>query len=118
MPGVDRETVQELYGNIRTLRLEYAFSDPVRAGAIRAYAFVNGHIAITALVLAGIPFIATFFMPDFYLGKQQNAVTNTGLDGEAVAVPQRQSEGEGLGNENETPKPFYSRWLNAYRKDT
>lgn len=119
MPGVDRETVQELYGSIRKLRLDYAFNDPVREGAIRAYAFVNGHIAITALVLATIPFIATFFMPDFYLGKQQNAVTNTGLDGELVDIPQRRSANEqGLGNENEAPKSFYRRWLAAYRKDT
>lgn len=31
-------------------------------------------------------------MLDYYLGKQQNAVTNTGLDGEPVHVPQRGDE--------------------------
>lgn len=118
MTGVSRETVLELYGNIRTLRKEYAFDDPVRQGAIRAYAYVNGHIAVTALSLAAVPFVATFFMPDFYLGKQQNAVTNTGLDGELVHVPERRSDFiPEAGNGNATPIPFPRRWLLAYQRD-
>ncbi|KPM39849.1 Siderophore iron transporter 3 [Neonectria ditissima] len=115
MAGVDKATILELYGNIKTLRTTYEFDDPIRQGAIRAYAHVNGHIAIAALLLAAVPLFATFFMPDFYLGKQQNAVMNTGLDGERVDVPQRQSRHqEGL---NDEPKPFYYKWLAAYRKD-
>ncbi|KAF6809519.1 siderophore iron [Colletotrichum musicola] len=109
MPGVDDKTLTKLYGSIKKLRTAYDFDDPVRQGAIRAYAHVNGHIAITALCLAAVPLIATFFMPDFYLGKQQNAVTNTGLDGEIVDVPRRaEEEREGV--------PFYRRWLAAYRR--
>jgi MFS family permease len=115
MPGVDEKTMLKLYGNIKTLRTAYDFNDPVRQGAIRAYAFVNGHIATTALVMAAVPLIATFFMPDFYLGNQQNAVTNLGLDGERVDVPERDSEDRtGV---KETSVPFYRRLLNAYYKD-
>ncbi|KAK0103836.1 hypothetical protein ONS96_004946 [Cadophora gregata f. sp. sojae] len=89
MPGVDGKTVRTLYGNIKKLRTSYDFDDPVRQGAIRAYSYVNGHIAIAALVLSAIPLLATLFMPNFYLGEQQNAVTNTGLDGERIEVPTR-----------------------------
>ncbi|KAK7409431.1 hypothetical protein QQX98_008392 [Neonectria punicea] len=116
MPGVDEATILELYGNIKTLRTTYEFSDPVRQGAIRAYAFVNGHIAITSLLLAAVPLVATFFMPDFYLGKQQNAVTNTGLDGEAVNVPQREGNQTVTGQEER--KPLYQRLRAMYYKDT
>ncbi|KAK3364221.1 hypothetical protein B0T25DRAFT_416840, partial [Lasiosphaeria hispida] len=87
MPSVSEATIKKLYGNIKTLRTAYEFGDPVRQGAIRAYARVNGHIAVAALVMAAVPLVVTFFMPDFYLGKQQNAVTNLGLDWERVDVP-------------------------------
>ncbi|KAH6892507.1 major facilitator superfamily domain-containing protein [Thelonectria olida] len=117
MTGVDEATILELYGSIKTLRTTYAFNSPIRQGAIRAYAYVNGHIAITALLLAAVPLFATFFMPDFYLGKQQNAVTNTGLDGERIDVPQRQSGNEGVVTNSNEPKSFYRRWLAAYYKD-
>ncbi|KAH7147130.1 major facilitator superfamily domain-containing protein [Dactylonectria estremocensis] len=106
MTGVDDETIVAVYNDIRDLRLSYDFNSPVRQGAIRAYAYVNGHIAITALLLAAVPFFASFFMPDFYLGQQQNAVTNTGLDGERIEVPQRNQS-----------RSLYRRWLAAYRKD-
>lgn len=32
---------------------------------------------------------------DYYLGRQQNAVTNTGLDGQVVGVPDRSYVNEG-----------------------
>ncbi|TKW50292.1 Siderophore iron transporter 3 [Colletotrichum tanaceti] len=118
MPEVDDATLAKLYGNIRRLRTTYDLDHPVRQGAIRAYAFVNGHIAGTALLLSAVPLFATFFMPDFYLGKQQNAVTNRGLDGEVVDVPQRQSTSDDDGqaaHADEEPKSLYRRWLAAYR---
>jgi MFS family permease len=115
MPGVNEATLAKLYGNIRTLRTAYEFSDPVRQGAIRAYARVNGHIAVAALVLAAVPLVATLFMPDFYLGKQQNAVTNLGLDGERVDVPQAAARDEA--NVAGARKPLYRRLIDAYYKD-
>lgn len=87
MPGVSEATLKKLYGSIRSLRTGYEFDDPIRQGAIRAYSYVNGHIAIAALLMGAVPLVATLFMPDYYLGRQQNAVTNTGLDGELVGPP-------------------------------
>jgi MFS family permease len=118
MPDVNRTTIQKIYGNITQLRANYQFDNPIRQGAIRAYAYVNGHIATTALVLAVVPLIATFFMPDFYLGKQQNAVTNIGLDGEIVDVPQRSPENQVQFDDNSgQSKRFYHNLLAFYRKD-
>lgn len=118
MPGIDKKTILKIYGNITQLRTGYAFASPVRQGSIRAYAYVNGHIAIVALVLATVPLIATFFMVDFYLGKQQNAITNTGLDGERIHIPLRELGNQsGLASVRKESKPFYSRLLAAYRKD-
>jgi MFS family permease len=114
MPGVNRTTISTIYGSITKLRSQYDFEDPIRQGSIRAYAFVNGHIALTALCLAIVPLVATFFMPDFYLGKQQNAVTNTGLDGERVDVPLRDRE-EAVAT-SASPS-LYQRLLRFYRKD-
>ncbi|KAH0845049.1 hypothetical protein AYO21_01689 [Fonsecaea monophora] len=116
MPGVDEATLRKLYGSIRSLRTGYEFEDPIRQGAIRAYAYVNGHIAITALVLATVPLAATLFMPDYYLGKQQNAVTNTGLDGEPVEPPPRASGRREQRVNGREPSSFYRRWIAAYYK--
>ncbi|KAK2607157.1 hypothetical protein N8I77_005859 [Diaporthe amygdali] len=114
--GADEKTIKKLYGSIKKLRSSYAFDDPIRQAAIRAYAAINGHIAIAALVLAAVPAIATLFMPDFYLGKQQNAITNTGLDGERVDVPTREGGSEAEDAQQKSSK-WYSRWRAAYRRD-
>jgi hypothetical protein len=114
MPNVNRTTINTIYGSITKLRSNYDFDDPIRQGSIRAYAFVNGHIAITAVCLAVVPLLATFFMPDFYLGKQQNAITNTGLDGEHVDVPSREREEAA---EAPAPQTLYHRLVKFYRKD-
>ena len=114
--GADKKTIQKLYGSITKLRTSYEFNDPIRQGAIRAYSAINGHIAIAALVLAAVPTIASLFMPDFYLGKQQNAVTNTALDGQKVDIPMR--EGGTIGeNVEQERKKWYLRWRDAYRND-
>ena len=115
MPGVSEATIAKLYGNIKTLRTSYDFGDPVRQGAIRAYARVNGHISVAALIMAAVPLVATFFMPNFYLGKQQNAVTNLGLDGERVDMPREAPRVET--NAERAHTPFYRRMLEAYYKD-
>ncbi|KAH8893567.1 major facilitator superfamily siderophore-iron transporter [Thozetella sp. PMI_491] len=103
-------TIEKLYGSITKLR-NYIFDDPIRQGAIRAYTQVNGLIVITALIFSAIPVIATLFMPDFYLGKQQNAITNTGLDGERVDMPQSE-----INNAEDQQTKWYYKWRDAYRK--
>ncbi|KAJ4145517.1 hypothetical protein LMH87_004365 [Akanthomyces muscarius] len=112
LPNVNDKTLKKIFGSIKKLRTDYAYDDPIRQGAIRAYSHVNGHIAITALILSAPPLFATFFMPDFYLGKQQNAVTNTGLDGERVEVPESETRGR---NADGSKAPFYRRWFPSRR---
>ncbi|KAK3185585.1 hypothetical protein K4F52_005685 [Lecanicillium sp. MT-2017a] len=109
LPQIDEKTLNKMYGNIRKLRSEYDLDDPIRQGGIRAYAHVNGHIVIAGLVLSVVPLVASCFMPNYYLGKQQNSVTNTGLGGESVHVP---------GNNEGTSAPKVSRfrtWLAKHR---
>lgn len=115
LPGVSEKKLNKLFEKISKLH-SYDFNDPIRQGSIRAYSYVNGHIAITALILAAIPLFASFFMPDFYLGEQQNAVTNTGLDGEAVDVPERQNEAATATGKDGAQKSLFKRWVAAYRK--
>lgn len=64
-----------------------------------------GYLGITAVCFAALPVIATLFMPDYYLGKQQNAADNKGLDGELVEVPGR----------NKEQVPSGSRWYHKLR---
>ncbi|RMZ77074.1 hypothetical protein DV738_g4605, partial [Chaetothyriales sp. CBS 135597] len=110
MPDVPDATITKIYGSISSLR-KYAFLDPIRQGSIRAYAIVNGHITIASICLTFIPLIASFFMPNYYLGKQQNAANNKGLDGEVVYVPDADAA-------NTTPEPrtFKEKLLALYRK--
>ncbi|GKU05338.1 siderophore iron [Fusarium langsethiae] len=113
MPDVDDTTIATIYGNIKTLKT-YDFFDPIRQGSIRAYSIVNGHITIASIVFACIPLIASFFMPNFYLGKQQNAVNNKGLDGEVVDVPK---DGAAAENNTQTESATFMQKMAAlYRK--
>ncbi|KFZ18119.1 hypothetical protein V502_04278 [Pseudogymnoascus sp. VKM F-4520 (FW-2644)] len=86
-PGTPDSALREIYGSISVLRTQYGWEDPVRQGAVAAYTRTNGLIVTTACVLSIIPVIFSCLMPNYYLGKQQNAVTNTGLDGELLQVP-------------------------------
>jgi len=44
-------------------------------------------LTIAATVFAVVPFFLSFFVPDWYLGDQQNAVDNVDLAGEKVQNP-------------------------------
>lgn len=110
LPDVSPDIRAKMYGSI-TYITSYDFDDPIRQGAIKAYAKTSGPIAICALCLSAIPLIATLFMPDFYLGKQQNAVTSKGLDGSTVEVPKHVSAA------STGKRQWYHRARDAYRKD-
>lgn len=73
--------MKKLFGDVRSLRTAYAFDDPVRQGAITAYRHALYYCITVALALAFIPLVAAFFQTNYFLGKQQNAVTNVGNDG-------------------------------------
>ncbi|TWU78519.1 hypothetical protein ED733_000767 [Metarhizium rileyi] len=73
--------VKVLFNNIKKLRTAYAFDSAMKKGAIEAYQQALYYLLAPALGLAFVPLVAAFFMSNFYLGKQQNAVTNVGVDG-------------------------------------
>ncbi|KAK1623298.1 major facilitator superfamily domain-containing protein [Colletotrichum phormii] len=84
--------VKTLFGSVRTIRTKYAFDDPMRQGAIEAYRRTLYYCLVPALALAFVPLIAALFQTNFYLGKQQNAVTNVGNDGQALKEEDRNPE--------------------------
>ncbi|KAF2022384.1 MFS general substrate transporter [Aaosphaeria arxii CBS 175.79] len=77
--------VKKLFSNMRTVRTAYKFGTPMREGAVTAYRHALYPCIATALALAFIPLIAACFQTDYFLGKQQNAVTNVGNDGLPLA---------------------------------
>ncbi|KJX92951.1 siderophore iron transporter like protein [Zymoseptoria brevis] len=91
-PSTPEATLKKIYGSIKTLKTKYSWDDPIREGAIRAYTRTNGIILAVSLVLAAVPVVLSCLMPNYYLGKQQNAVTNTNVLGEHTEVPRRVEE--------------------------
>lgn len=73
--------VKRLFNNIRAIRTKLPFGSPMREGAVEAYRHTLYYCLTPALCLAFVPLIAALFQSNFYLGKQQNAVTNVGTDG-------------------------------------
>ena len=110
LPDVPEATIKKVYGSIRSLR-KYAYDDPIRQGSIRAYAIVNGHITTASICLACVTLFASLCMPNFYLGKQQNAVDNKGLDGSDVAVPSNHENENAAGS-----RPVWKKLLAWYYK--
>ncbi|KAI7217037.1 hypothetical protein KC333_g4487 [Hortaea werneckii] len=93
MPNTPAATLQKIYGSITVLHSR-PFDDPVRQGGIRAYSKVLGLIFVISAVIAAVEFVLTLFMPNYFLGRQQNAATNLGLDGKPVAgTPSDENEG-------------------------
>ncbi|KAL6793333.1 major facilitator superfamily domain-containing protein [Trichoderma sp. SZMC 28013] len=79
--GTPEATVKKLFGDMRSLRTAYNFDDPIRQGAITAYRHALYYCITVALALAFVPLVAAFFQTNYFLGKQQNAVTDVGNDG-------------------------------------
>ena len=81
--SVTNAQVTKYFGNIKTIRA-VAWDSPIRDGAIRAYQETVYKLWVPALALSFIPFVAAFFQTDYFLGKQQNAVTNTDIAGQRI----------------------------------
>lgn len=109
MPDVPEKTIKSIYGSIKTLRTKYDWEDPIRQGAVRAYTRVNGILFLIAIIINTLPVICSLLMPDYYLGKQQNAVTNKGVDGQIVDVERR---------EEQEAKGFLGKIKKFYRSET
>lgn len=112
LPETSESTINQIYSSVRILRTQYGWDDPVRQGAITAYTRVNGLIFIAATIIAFVPVIGSMLMPNYYLGKQQNAATNTGLDGELVDVPTREK-----GGKESTQRSLWTKIKDAYYKE-
>ncbi|CUA71763.1 Siderophore iron transporter 3 [Schizosaccharomyces pombe 972h-] [Rhizoctonia solani] len=93
LPGVSQATINKLYGSIKSARNA---SPEVRRGVIEAYGATTRPMIIISLGLSCICFILAFFMPNYYLGKTQNAVDGKDLAGEVItsAAKREQKQGE------------------------
>lgn len=81
LPFLSDEEVSTLFGSIITVGT-YPEGSPERTGAILAYDEVMKRMLIAAVVIAVIPLGLSFFMPNWYLGDVQNAVTEKNIAGE------------------------------------
>ncbi|KAF4953350.1 hypothetical protein FSARC_12401 [Fusarium sarcochroum] len=82
LPASANETdLQTLFSSVTKIRTLYEFDNPMRQGAITAYRNSLWYCLVVALGLAYINLFAAFFQTNYFLGKQQNAVTNVGNDG-------------------------------------
>ncbi|KAF8701670.1 MFS general substrate transporter, partial [Rhizoctonia solani] len=86
LPGVPQATINKLYGSIKSARNA---SPAIRQGVIQAYGATTRPMFIIGLGLSCVCFILAFFMPNYYLGKTQNAADGKDLAGEVVVKPTR-----------------------------
>lgn len=100
---IDDATITLWYGNIIAIK-EYAIGTPERDGAIQAYQEVIGVLFKGALGISFVPLIAACFQTNYYLGDQQNSITNTDTAGRKVEVPA----------EDEKPKTTFQRILRLW----
>ena len=84
IPSANATEIATLFSSITSVAA-FPFGDPVREGAIAAYGDVMRLMLIAATVLAAVPFLLAFAMPNWYLGDRQNAVDAADLKGERVA---------------------------------
>jgi len=85
--------VTKYFGNIKTIRA-VGWDSPIRDGAIRAYQDTVFKLWVPALALSFIPFVAAFFQTNYFLGKQQNAITNTDIAGQKILDKENEAPGE------------------------
>ncbi|OAA77921.1 Major facilitator superfamily domain, general substrate transporter [Akanthomyces lecanii RCEF 1005] len=90
--GTPEATVKKIFNNVKAARTLYAFDSPMRRGIIEAYRRTLFYCLTPALALAFIPLVAACFQTNFYLGKQQNAVTNVGNDGQPLKEEEQNPE--------------------------
>lgn len=65
---------------------------------------------IAALVLSFVPLLCGLWMPNYYLGKTQNAVDGTANDGRVIEQPQADHQGDMLHQANEHDGQKASFW--------
>ncbi|KAF8880998.1 drug:h+ antiporter [Infundibulicybe gibba] len=83
LPFLNETARTELYESIITASAKPR-GDPIREGVILAYDDVMYLMCIVATIVGVVPLLLSFFMPNWYLGNQQNAVDGVDLAGERV----------------------------------
>ncbi|KAK0387683.1 hypothetical protein NLU13_3928 [Sarocladium strictum] len=91
-PSATEADVTKIFGSVRSIRDLYEFGSPMREGSVEAYRQTLYYCIAPALALAFVPLVAACFQTNFYLGKQQNAVTNVGNDGLPLQEKDRNPE--------------------------
>ncbi|KAH6874654.1 ferrichrome-type siderophore transporter [Coprinopsis sp. MPI-PUGE-AT-0042] len=100
LPFLDEATRAKLFGSI-TAAATYPRGDPIREGVITAYDTVMFRLCLAATIFAIPPLVASLFMPNWYLGDQQNAVDATDLTGAPVVDEHANSTSSSHGEEDE-----------------
>uniref|UniRef100_A0A0B7K121 Major facilitator superfamily (MFS) profile domain-containing protein n=1 Tax=Bionectria ochroleuca TaxID=29856 RepID=A0A0B7K121_BIOOC len=83
---------KKIFNNVKAVRTTYAFDSPMRQGTIEAYRRTLYYCLAPALALAFIPLVAACFQTNYYLGKQQNAVSNVGNDGLPIEEDEKRAD--------------------------
>lgn len=104
LPELSEEDRTTLFGSLYAVAA-YPRGNPIREGVIlgafldeisvidilitshTAYDEVMKILTIVATIFAVVPFVLAIWMPNWYLGDQQNAVENVDLAGEKVNNP-------------------------------
>lgn len=89
--GLSEAAAKKIYGNPRGAKTTYAWGTPERRSVISGFDATVKPIFLTALCLTVIPLIAGLLMPNYYLGKTQNAIDGTDNSGRVIENPE---EGE------------------------
>ncbi|KAK0501456.1 MFS general substrate transporter [Armillaria luteobubalina] len=91
LPYKTQAEIKKIFGSIKTAR---TLGDTDRTNVIYAYNDTVYLLYLPALVLSFLPLIVLLFMRNFYLGDQQNAVQNVGIDGRAIDSEEDPNERE------------------------
>lgn len=98
--------ITKIFNNVKAARELYSYDSPMRQGIIEAYRSTLYYALAPALALAFIPLVAACFQTNFYLGKQQNAVTNVGNDG--LPLKEEAREREAAKSKKDAPLRFWA----------
>lgn len=77
-----------IYGSPTSVKTTYPWNSVLRNQINAAFSKTMTPIFITSLVLAFIPLAAGMMMPNYYLGKTQNAVDGTDNSGQVIESPE------------------------------
>ncbi|KAG8826628.1 hypothetical protein FRC19_008457 [Serendipita sp. 401] len=93
LPGTTDEQRALLFGSIINIAA-LSPDDPIRVGAIQAYAETMKILIIASLAFGLIPIFLALLVPNYRLGDAQNAIDGLDITGRRVDEPQEQKKEE------------------------